>query len=215
MAAPIENTSTSSYWGTLRSILTLSFDPWGIRDRAQEYTAKVRAFDPERRPEGWTGHWSARYGRIFTRTLERYPPFERTEREMLESVPRPMNETLDPAASSAELAGRDGHRLPWALLRSTSYDLLGWPGIVISTLLLAAVVFVLATRLPGLPPLIPPVQQQQQQQPLQQQPQQQQPQPQPQPQQQQFNPADNKAPPNLPVPPSQPSPLNPSRVPRG
>jgi len=234
MAAPIENPSSRSYWDTLRSILTFSFDPWGMRDRAREYNARVREFDPATRPQGWTGRWSARYGRIFTRTLGRYPPFERTEREMLESVPRPMNEALDPVVSSAELTDREGRRLPWALERSAAYDLLGWPGIMIGAALLAVVAFSLAARLLGLPPLTPPVQQQQQQQQQQQeqqrltpeqlqQPQQQQPQPQFNPADektppnlpaQRFNPADNKAPSNLPAPRSQQSPLNPSRVPR-
>lgn len=161
MAAPVETRSGAGWFETVRSIVTLSWDPLGIRERASEYRARVRAFDPENRPEGWSGRWSARYGRIFSRTLERYPPFDRSEREMLDSVPRPMHEALDPVASGAEPTDREGRRLPWTPAESMTYDLLGWPGIAIGAVLLSVVAFWLAARVSNLPSLTPPAPEQQ------------------------------------------------------
>jgi hypothetical protein len=160
MTAPVETRGGAGWFETIRSIVTLSWDPLGIRERVRDYRARVRAFDPENRPEGWSGHWSARYGRIFSRTLERYPPFDRSEREMLDSVPRPMNEALDPVASSAEPTDREGRRLPWTPAGSMTYDLLGWPGIAIGAVLLSVVAFSMAVRVSNLPSLTPPAQQQ-------------------------------------------------------
>ena len=193
MAGPVQARSGGGWWDTIRSIVTLSWDPVGMRGPVQEFRARISAFDPKARPAGWSGHWSARYGRFFSRTLERYPPFDRSEREMLDSVPRPMNEALDPVASSAEPTDREGRRLPWTLAGSTTYDLLGWPGIAIGVVLLSAVAFSLAARVSNLPPLTPPAQQQQRppnpaddkassNSPV-----------------QRTNPADEKVPPNLPA----------------
>jgi hypothetical protein len=149
MAAPVE---TSAGWlDTIRSIVSSSYDPYGMRAHSRTYNARIRAFDPETRPEGWSGYWSARYGRVFTRTLERYPPFDRSQREMLESVPRPMNEALEPAASSAEPADREGRRLPWVIERSTIHDLFGWPGLVIGVLLLSIAAVSVAAQVLGQP----------------------------------------------------------------
>jgi hypothetical protein len=207
MAGPVQARSGGGWWDTIRSIVTLSWDPVGMRGPVQEFRARISAFDPKARPAGWSGHWSARYGRVFTRALERYPPFHRSEREMLDSVPRPMNEALDPVASSAEPTDREGRRLPWTPARSMTWDLLGWLGIAIGAVLLSVVACSLAARVFGLPPLIPQ-RQEQNANPADDKPLSNSPVQRPNPADektppdlpaQQVNPADGKVPPNLPA----------------
>lgn len=161
-----------------------------------------------RRPPGWRGYWSARYGEVLARTLNLSVPFTRSQSEMLAAIPRPLQETLDPVASLAEPMDRDGRPARWRLARSTLLELFGPLGLAVGAVVLALVALRLAIALWDLPPLTAPRSPQPQKQevqrpsnplqppPQQQRPQQQQPQQQqqPPPQQQQQQPQPQQQP---------------------
>jgi hypothetical protein len=167
---------------SLVSRLWVSID--SLRKFLREFTqtrseANTRAVDFGKRPSGWLGHWSVRYGELLARTVNLYPPFRQAQSELLSGIPQPMHEALDPVASVAEPMDRDGKLVAWRLTRSTTFDLLGSIGIVAGALAFAIVAFSIAVPLLKLPPLLtpkqelqppkapgPPQQQQQQQQPL-------------------------------------------------
>jgi hypothetical protein len=114
------------------------------------------AFDFGERPTGWFGHWSARYGEVFARTIYLSPPFEQPQNELLAGMPHPFDEALDPVASVAEPADRDGKLPAWRLTRSPVFDLFGPVGLVIGGLAFALVCFNMAIPLLNLPPLMAP-----------------------------------------------------------
>jgi hypothetical protein len=116
------------------------------------------AFDFGKRPSGWLGHWSARYGEVLARTINLYPPFGQAQSEVLSAIPQPMREALDPVASVAEPMDRDGKLVAWRLTRSAAFDLLGPTGIVVGALALAFAAFSIAVPLFNLPPLMAPEQ---------------------------------------------------------
>lgn len=112
-------------------------------------------FDPANRPSGLGGYWSAPYGRLLTYTLARLPPFEQPLTTMLEEVPRPLQEALDPVPSDGEPRDRNNVRLPWSWARSLTFDLFGPAGFVIGVVSAGFALALIFLPLLHLPPLAP------------------------------------------------------------
>jgi hypothetical protein len=110
-------------------------------------------FDPGRRPAGWVGHWSTQYGRVLAYTLTEDPPFQQPVREVIASAPQPLREALDPVASAAEPADRDGRRLSWRWARSTTADLFGRFGVALGCVSAAIMIWTIVAPRLDLPPL--------------------------------------------------------------
>lgn len=125
-----------------------------VERRRQERLARNAGPDFGRRPPGWIGHWSARYGEVLARTINLNPPYTQTQSELLAEIPQPMREALDPVASVAEPMDRDGKLRAWRFARSAIFDFFGPIGIVVGVLAFAVVTFATAVRLLGLPPLM-------------------------------------------------------------
>lgn len=185
-------------------------DGFGNQQNAKQ-DAKPQPSPFAQRPPGWRGYWSERYGEMLGHTLNLAPPFPLSQSELVAAIPRPLQEALEPAASAAEPADRDGNPAPWRVGRSVLIDLFGPVGLVFGAFALAVVAFRLVSALYGLPSLTADPekqrQQQQQQRPLEQK---QAPAPQPQQQQQQQVPAPSPQRQQVPepTPQRQPSPLN-------
>jgi hypothetical protein len=123
------------------------------RDKQKNREAELTRADALRRPPGWVGHWSTRYGNVLARALHRDPPFDQPQRKLLAAIPKPLHEALDPAASAGELIDRDGNLAAWRFSRSVVLDLFGPLGLVVGALALAALSLTAASPRLGLPPL--------------------------------------------------------------
>jgi hypothetical protein len=126
-------------------------------EREQKRRARLgRAAAYAKRPPGWSGHWSERYGRVLVRTLNLEPPFTQSQSEMLGAIPRPLQEALDAAASVAEPMDREGNLVAWRLARCTTLDFFGPAGLALAALALAIVAFTIVVPRLGFPPLMAP-----------------------------------------------------------
>ena len=117
-----------------------------------DHADSVSAF--RKRPPGWLGHWSTRYGEVLGRSLNLAPPFMLAQNELLSAIPQPMREALDSVASDAEPMDRDGRLVAWRLMRSAMLDLFGPVGVTIGALVLSATAFNLAIQRLDLPPFL-------------------------------------------------------------
>jgi hypothetical protein len=93
-----------------------------------------------------------RYGTLLARALNLSPPIKESQSRLLSLIPRPLNEALDPAASTAELIDRDGNRVV-RLSHSVALDLFGPLGLLLGTLALVTAAVTIAVPRLGLPPL--------------------------------------------------------------
>jgi hypothetical protein len=105
-----------------------------------------------RRPDGWVGRWSKRYGQVLARTFGARPPLDASMQELVAYAPYPFSEALEPLASAAEPVDREGHALAWRWERSVTRDLLGVSGVALGIAGLLLIAALMLLRFAGPPP---------------------------------------------------------------
>src|SRR5262245_37684324 len=120
-----DDSPTSPLSSRLERVLEAVRRAFGRRRSSPDTAVEAPTAGYRKRPPGWGGHWSERYARLLARTLDLVPPIRQTQSELLRVIPRPLQETFDPVASSGELTDRDGNLVSWSPGRSALSDLFG------------------------------------------------------------------------------------------